>query len=266
MGKNIANTTHTFLFCDGGSCQKKGSDQVVRAARAYLRNNELWDTTHTIKTRCNGRCEDAPTCIVNPEEYWYKELTAQSIIPILESHIHNNKPVEADLLYKKEWEQLTSNNERVPIKPKPFELKNDSALGECFITKGFSSDQYLYPLFLYLSENPEGVTLDMVHKNPIQFNDIITVDYSKKYTLELATKTTIIELTIAAVPKDDKELQKSKISVTEYFYQKETQQTGIRFKNKFGVLLGKIIFDSIENKAWKYCMKIQLQNTNPSVI
>ena len=90
MGKNIANTTHTFLFCDGGSCQKKGSEQVVRTARAYLRNNGLWNTTHTIKTRCNGRCEDAPTCIVSNGDYWYKELTPEKIIPIVKSHIETN--------------------------------------------------------------------------------------------------------------------------------------------------------------------------------
>ncbi|MBE7634071.1 hypothetical protein F7642_06930 [Tenacibaculum finnmarkense genomovar ulcerans] len=264
MGKNIANTTHTFLFCDGGSCQKAGSEQVTRAARAYLRNNNLWDKTHTIKTRCNGRCEDAPTCIVQPGEFWYKELTPEKITPIVKSHINNeplNQEDETNLLYKKGWKEQISNNERAPIKPKPFELKNDAELGECFITKGFSSDQYLYPLFLYLLENPKGITLAMADKKLISFEKINAVNYSDTHTLELKTETTIIKLTIAAVPKENKELQQSKISSTEYFHQKETALTGIRFKNKFGEILGKITFDSIENKAWEYCTKIQLQNT-----
>lgn len=260
MGKNIANTTHTFFFCDGGSCQKAGSEKIVRTTRAYLRNNNLWDNTHTIKTRCNGRCEDAPTCIVSPGEFWYKELNSEKIIPIVKSHINSNIPIEADLLYKKEWTEQNSNNERTPIKPKPFELKNDKELGECLITKGFSSDQYLYPLFLYLLDNSEGIMLTMTNQKPIPFSEIIAVDYSKKHTLELATKTNCIELTIASVPKENKELQQLKISSTEYFYQKETQKTGIRFKNKFGTMLGNIAFDSKENKAWKYCTTIQLQN------
>jgi len=88
------------------------------------------------------------------------------------------------------------------------------------------------------------------------------LEYSKIHTLELHTKTETIALTIAAVPKENKELQKAKISSTEYFVQKETKQSGIRFKNKFGEELYKIKFDSIENKAWEYCTKIQLQNTN----
>jgi (2Fe-2S) ferredoxin len=260
MGKNIANTTHTFFFCDGGSCQKAGGEKVIRAARAYLRNNEHWNTTHTIKTRCNGRCEDAPTCIVHPGEFWYKELTPEKITPIVKGHLHNERIDNAELLYQKGWEQQISNNERTPIKPKPFELKNDKELGECYITKGFSSDQYLYPLFLYLLENPKGIVLRMANKNPVAFEEIDTIDYSKTHILELRTKTTCIPLTIAAVPKENKELQQSKISSTEYFYQKETQQTGIRFKNKFGEILGGIEFDTIKNKAWDYCTKIQLQN------
>ena len=266
MGKNIANTTHTFFFCDGGSCQKAGSEKVIRAARAYIRNNGHWNTTHTIKTRCNGRCEDAPTCIISPGEYWYKELTPEKIIPIVKSHVNNNLPVESELLYQKGWEQQVSNNERTPIKPKPFALKNDQELGECFITKGFSSDQYLYPLFLYLFDNPEGAILTMANKNAISFEEIVAVNYSKTYTLELETKTASIELTIASVPKENKELQQSKISSIEYFHTKETKQTGIRFKNKFGELLGKIEFDSIENKAWEYCTTIQLQNTTLALL
>lgn len=260
MGKNIANTTHTFFFCDGGSCQKAGSEKVVREARAYLRNNDLWDTTHTIKTRCNGRCEDAPTCIVSPGEFWYKELTPEKITHIVKGHLNNECPIETELLYKKGWDKQVSNNERAPITPKPFELKNDTELGACFITKGFSSDQYLYPLFLYLKENPDGVTLTMINQDSIEFNDIETLEYYKTYTLELFTKTTCIPLTIAAVPKDNKELQQAKISSTEYFYKKESQQVGIRFKNKFGEVLGKIAFDSIANKGWEYCRKIQLKN------
>ncbi|GAA3628185.1 (2Fe-2S) ferredoxin domain-containing protein [Flavivirga jejuensis] len=265
MGKNIANTTHTFFFCDGGSCKKAGSEEVVRTARAYLRNNELWNNTHTIKTRCNGRCEDAPTCIVHPGEFWYKELTPEKINHIVKGHIDNQCPIETELLYRNGWEKQASNNERAPIKPKPFELKDDEELGECYMTKGFSSDQYLYPLFLYLFENPQGVTLHIPNQNSIPFKEICAVDYSKEHILELVTKTDSIPLTIAAVPKDNKELQQSKISVTEYFHQKETQQTGIRFKNKFGKTLGKISINSNESNAWNYCTKIQLLNTSPIV-
>ena len=265
MGKNIAKSTHTFFFCDGGSCQKAGGEQVVRTARAYLRNNDLWNNTHTIKTRCNGRCEDAPTCIVYPGEFWYKELTPEKITHIVKGHINNDCPLETELLFKKGWEQQVSNKEIEPIKPKPFEFKKDDELGECFITRGFSSDQYLYPLFLFLFEKPKGVTLHIPLRESIPFQEIIDVNYSKEYTLELLTKKECLEFTIAAVPSNDIALLQLKISITEYYYQKETGKTGIRFKNKFGDTLGKIELGSITNEPWKYCTKIQLQNLNPDL-
>lgn len=165
-------------------------------------------------------------------------------------------------MFKKGWQKHASDKEIPPFKPKPFELKNDTELGDCLITRGFSSDQYLYPLFLYFAENPKGITLSMAGDKPIPFTEITAVNYAKTYTLELETATDCISLTIAGVPKDNKELQQSKISSTEYFYQKNVNQTGIRFKNKFGEVLGIIKFDSIENLAWKYCTKIQLQNTS----
>jgi (2Fe-2S) ferredoxin len=259
MGKNLANTTHTFLFCDGGSCQRAGSEQVVREARAYLRNNGYWNTTHTIKTRCNGRCEDAPTCIVHPDESWYKELTPEKIIPIIKSHLDHDIPVEADLLYRKGWDEVHSDKERTPIRPKPFELKNDDDLGSCFLTKGFSSDQYLYPLFLYLQQNPSGVSFVTPDKEHLPFEEFTAIDYAKGYTLDLHSKNAIYPLVIAAVPKENTELRHTKVAITEYFYQIETGQSGIRFKNKFGKTLAGITFDSIVNKAWEYCTKIQLQ-------
>ncbi|WP_378187371.1 ferredoxin [Aquimarina sp. W85] len=260
MGKNIANTTHTFFFCDGGSCQKAGSEKVVREARAYLRNNELWDSTHTIKTRCNGRCEDAPTCIVHPGEYWYKELTPLKIAPIIKKHTMQSGPVETDLLYQKGWGKQQSNNEKAPIQPKDFELKIDKELGACLITKGFSSDQYLYPLFLFLKENPIGAHLCMSKNSPVAFEEIDTVVYTKTYTLELHTKKMCIPLIIGSVSKENKIIQRLKISTTEYFYQKGAHQTGIRFKNKFGETIGKIMFDATTTTGWKYCTKIQLKN------
>ncbi len=41
MGKDLTQVSTTFYICDGGSCRKAGSDPVMRATRAYLRNQGL---------------------------------------------------------------------------------------------------------------------------------------------------------------------------------------------------------------------------------
>ena len=110
MGKDISKVTTTFQFCDGGSCKKAKSELAVREARAYLRNENLWDTTHTIRTRCNGRCEDAPTWIVQPGNFWYKNLTPEKAVEIVKSHVDTQQPVNEYLLYKEGDTQLHTEN------------------------------------------------------------------------------------------------------------------------------------------------------------
>lgn len=264
MGKKIAASNLNIFFCDGGSCQKAGSENVVRTARAYLRNKGHWDTTHTIKTRCNGRCEDAPTCIIQQGDYWYKKLDHQKIIPILESHLQYHKPLKKDLLYQQGWETHQSDNERPEVMPKPFQLKIDAELGSVIITKGFSSDQYLYPLFLFLQSVNEGVSIVFENGERYFFSDFLKVVYETSYTLQLYAKNNrIIDLIIGGVPKSEpSSIIQQKITQTEYFIVKGTTskpQKGIRFKDKRARTIAIIYIPKTANQTWEYCLSTQLK-------
>ncbi len=263
MGKNIAKTKLDILFCDGGSCRKAGSELMVREARAYLRNNGLWDTTHTIKTRCNGRCEDAPTCIIQKGNFWYKKLTPNAIISVLESHLNNNQPIEEHLIYQDGWEALISNDERPEVKPKPFQYKIDDKLGDCIITKGFSSDQYLYPLFLFLKSVNEDVFLELENGKSYPFSQLERIDYSSAYTLKLHFKENkTISLVIGGVSKEEPlEVIQKKITSTEYFILEEKNARGVRFKDKLTRLVAIVHIPKTAYKTWEYCLKIQLKDT-----
>ncbi|MCW2119672.1 (2Fe-2S) ferredoxin domain-containing protein [Flavobacterium sp. 7A] len=268
MGKNLVKSQQTFLFCDGGSCQKAGSENVVRAARSYLRNNGLWENTHTIKTRCNGRCEDAPTCIVHSGDFWYKELTPDKIKEVVISHLDHQKPVEAYLLYQEKDFKMNSKKEIAAVKPKPFDVKKDDLLGTCFITKGFSSDQYLYPLFLYLSE--QNIQGEIIFASDLTYSisELESVVYESLFTLELNFKNKKQEfLTIGGVPKEESlEVAQSKISSTEYFISIDNNQKGIRFKNKIGKLIAMLYINPSDSLFWEYCLKIQLLGMQDPIV
>ena len=266
MGKNIANTTHTFLFCDGGSCQKAGSEKVVREARAYLRNNNLWDTTHTIKTRCNGRCEDAPTCVVTNGDFWYKDLTTEKITPILKSHIFKGEPVVSDLLYQKGWDEVKSENERAKIVPKPFVLKSNQELGEYQITKGFSSDQYLFPLFQYISDNKPKGFLTLSSDEVYNLQEVATVIYEEQFTMDLKfINEENVTLTVGAIPKTvAAEVKNKKITSTEYLVLASGDKM-IQLKNNKSVLIASIQLPKEETKMWDYCTNIQLGGIKPQI-
>ncbi|MBP8792795.1 MAG: (2Fe-2S) ferredoxin domain-containing protein [Lutibacter sp.] len=260
MGKDLAASTTTFFFCDGGSCQKAGSEIVTRTARAYIRNNNLWNKTHTIKTRCNGRCEDAPTCIVQNGNYWYKDLTASKIQEIIASHVNEQKGVTPYLLYQNNWDKVVSEKDIKPIQPKGFEHKNDVDLGMCCITKGFSSDQYLFPLFLFLLQTKSGASLQLNNGELFDFKNLVAVRYEDAYaiTLEFLNEK-MVHLIIGLVPKTEPiELVQQKIMSTEYFRLTSNGDKGIRFKNKIGKTVAIIKLDSINNTIWDYCLDIQL--------
>lgn len=261
MGKNLAKSTTTFLFCEGSSCQKAGSEAVSRAARAYLRNNDLWETTHTIKTRCNGRCEDAPTAIVQPGNYWYKDLNSIKITEILTTHLEDNQAIESYLLFKENWPEVVSHKEIPPFTPQDFCVSLDPLLGNVFITKGFSSDQYLYPLFLKLSQKKIAAQLILPPNLSYDFKDLARVVYEDPYALSLFFESNNqVDLIIGSLPKEaSTDLIAQKITSTEYYKLVDNSISGIRFKNKFGKIIGQIQFTHSENILWDYCLKIQLK-------
>lgn len=259
MGKDLTKVKATFYVCDGGSCRRAGSEPVIRATRAYLRNKGLWDTSHTVKTRCVGRCEDAPAVVVQPGDYWYKNLDAHNTVAMLKKHIEEGQPLEQLLVYKEGATVINSDNERQKKLPKPFALAEDSHLGSIYSTKGFSQDQYTYPLFLFLAETKNPAVLQFPHGQQHSFADVQLLEYGK-YQLTLTFEDTMLAFTLAGIPKTEPiALQRSRISVTEFFYEAANpKKRGIRLHDKMGKLLAIIWLSPEDEDAWDYCLKVQL--------
>ncbi|PLT33174.1 ferredoxin [Bacillus sp. V5-8f] len=74
---NLQGTKHHIFICNGSSCMRKGGEEATQAIRNEITNLDLESFIHTTRTRCNGRCKDAPVVIVYPEGTWYKEVTPE---------------------------------------------------------------------------------------------------------------------------------------------------------------------------------------------
>ncbi|XJZ28660.1 (2Fe-2S) ferredoxin domain-containing protein [Bacillota bacterium Lsc_1132] len=74
---NLKGTKHHVLICNGSSCLRKGGEEATQAIRNEIANLELDSFIHTTRTRCNGRCKDAPVAIVYPEGNWYRNVTPE---------------------------------------------------------------------------------------------------------------------------------------------------------------------------------------------
>ncbi|QKX07077.1 (2Fe-2S) ferredoxin domain-containing protein [Aquimarina sp. TRL1] len=268
MGKNLTNVKTTFQFCDGGSCQRANSEIAIREARAYLRNEGAWDDIHTIKTRCNGRCENAPTWIVQPGNFWYKNLSPEKAIDIVSCHLNNTpEKVEEHLLYKEGWDTIKTDKER-KVTLTSFTHKTDPHLGDALIAKAFASDQHLYPLFQYLFQKDKKIAIEL---NDGMFFDIKTphvISYHEKYDLSITGDQINIKLAIAGIPKDaDDNLVERKVTSAEVIWLKKTAifTKAIRLKNKKGNHLVTCWIKEEDIASWHHILSIYL-GMNPEHI
>ncbi|WP_368505394.1 ferredoxin [Alkalihalophilus sp. As8PL] len=86
---DLSTTRHHVLFCNGGSCNNWGAEEVTQAIRNEISKRELDDVIHTTRTRCNGRCDDRCVAVVYPSGEWYKNLVPEDASAFVNSLILN---------------------------------------------------------------------------------------------------------------------------------------------------------------------------------
>lgn len=77
-----------------GFCHQQGSTGIVQAFIEAVEENDLTDRVMITNTGCFGICSQGPVVVVYPENVWYKEVTADDVTEIVESHFLNGTPVE----------------------------------------------------------------------------------------------------------------------------------------------------------------------------
>lgn len=96
---NLVGTNHHVLICNGSSCMRKDAEEVTEAIRNEITNLDLDSVIHTSRTRCNGRCKDAPVVVVYPEGTWYKEFTPELGRTMVKEHLVEGKMIEESVIY-----------------------------------------------------------------------------------------------------------------------------------------------------------------------
>jgi (2Fe-2S) ferredoxin len=101
---NLKGTKHHVLICNGSSCMRKGGEEATQAIRNEITNLELDSIIHTTRTRCNGRCKDAPVAIVYPDGTWYKNVTPEVGNRIVREHLAGGNILQDQLIYQYDQE------------------------------------------------------------------------------------------------------------------------------------------------------------------
>ncbi len=96
---NLTGTKHHVLICNGSSCMRKGGEEATQEIRNEIAELELDSLIHTTRTRCNGRCKDAPVVIVYPEGTWYKDVTQGVGQQIVRQHLTGGCSLADHVIY-----------------------------------------------------------------------------------------------------------------------------------------------------------------------
>ncbi|PLR80378.1 2Fe-2S ferredoxin [Bacillus canaveralius] len=101
---NLKGTKHHVFICNGSSCMRKGGEEATQAIRNEIANLDLDTLFHRTRTRCNGRCKDAPVAIVYPDGTWYKEVTPEVGSKIVKQHLPGGCLLEDHIIYQYDQE------------------------------------------------------------------------------------------------------------------------------------------------------------------
>jgi (2Fe-2S) ferredoxin len=116
---NLSGTRRLVLLCNGDTCSDRGSDAVTVALRRALAERGLDPDVHTARTRCLGRCDDGCTVVIQPDNIWYREITPALAERIVEEHLVDERPLEAQVSFAPEAGMLQQLSGTRPGKPKP---------------------------------------------------------------------------------------------------------------------------------------------------
>jgi NADH:ubiquinone oxidoreductase subunit F (NADH-binding)/(2Fe-2S) ferredoxin/ferredoxin len=92
------NSQRTVFVCQGTGCVSGKSLEITEALTKAVKEAGLNDVKIDF-TGCHGFCEQGPVAIVEPEGIFYTHVTIKDVPEIVDSHLHDNKPV-GRLFYK----------------------------------------------------------------------------------------------------------------------------------------------------------------------
>ncbi len=77
-----------------GSCARKNAEAVFRKFRAELSARGLGNEYKATKSGCLAACKKGVTAVVYPEGVWYRGLTEDDVVTIIERHFISGEPVQ----------------------------------------------------------------------------------------------------------------------------------------------------------------------------
>ena len=80
MGGKLKKVSRVVLICSGSDCKAKGGGKKLeKKAAQCVKDLGLADSTHIVRTECNGFCDDAPVVALEPGNVWLRKMTGKAL-------------------------------------------------------------------------------------------------------------------------------------------------------------------------------------------
>jgi (2Fe-2S) ferredoxin len=146
MGKDLTKVTNTVFICNGGTCKKSGAEENTRELRCAIKMAGLHEITHTIKTLCQGQCENAPVLFLNPEGIWYKRMTAETIDEFVKQKLASSAGFDDHTLFKDGWNTMFPVKTIDPKTHDDLSHHDDDHIGYVYGALIYPWEHNVYPL------------------------------------------------------------------------------------------------------------------------
>jgi (2Fe-2S) ferredoxin len=120
--KDLISVKKCLFICNGGSCMKVDAENVTQAIRKSIKELNLDDQYHTVRTKCIGRCDDAPVMMIAPENVWLQNIKTEQCKKIV-SEIDAGKTKDSNhFLYQ--FGENTIASDSIPTKKRKNQFNN----------------------------------------------------------------------------------------------------------------------------------------------
>jgi len=139
IGENVDTNRKNILVCGGTGCTSSKSPKIVEELEREIKERNLENEVHVIKTGCFGLCAKGPIMIVYPGETFYAMVKPEDVPEIVEQHIVNGNVVERLLIKDAETDELAHTLHELGF----YKKQNRLALRNCGRIDPENIDEYL---------------------------------------------------------------------------------------------------------------------------
>lgn len=82
MGKDYSQVKNFIFICNGSDCKKSGAKDLEKAVHFELKTRGQKNKSKIIKTKCTGRCKEAPVVLANNQ--WLSRVRLKEVREIVD--------------------------------------------------------------------------------------------------------------------------------------------------------------------------------------